>query len=141
MKVQPYLFFDGRTEEALKFYQKVLGAEVVMLMRFDESPEPPPPGTLAPGSEKKVMHCAFTIDGQLLMASDGCNNGNQPDFRGISLSLTVATETDAQRIFGALAEGGAIQMPLTKTFFSPQFGMVADQFGVSWMLVVEAPTT
>ena len=141
MKVQPYLFFNGRTEEALDLYKKVLGAEVVMLMRFEESPEPPPPGTLAPGSEKKVMHCAFMIDGQLLMASDGCNGDGRTEFKGISLSLSVSTEADAQRIFGALGEGGTIQMPLTKTFFSPQFGMVADRFGVSWMVVVESPAS
>ena len=139
MKVQPYLFFEGRTEEALEFYKKALGAEVTALMRFRECPDPPPPGTMAPGSEDKVMHAAFQIGDTTVMASDGRCSG-QARFGGVSLSLSVPDEATADRLFAALAEGGQVQMPIGKTFFSPRFGMVADRFGVSWM-VVTTPTT
>ena len=134
MQVQPYLFFDGRCEEALEFYRSALGAEVEMLMRFKDSPEPPPPGMVPPGSENKVMHSSFRIGDATVMASDGRCTG-QPSFQGFSLSLTVADEAEAERLFAALADGGQVQMPLSKTFFSPRFGMVADRFGVSWMVV------
>jgi PhnB protein len=135
MLVQPYLFFDGRCEEAIEFYRKALGAEVTMLMRYKDSPEPPQPGMVPPGAENKVMHSSFRIGDTTVMASDGRCVG-QPSFQGFSLSLTVADEADAERRFAALGEGGQVQMPLTKTFFSPRFGMVADRFGVSWMVIV-----
>ena len=137
MQVQPYLFFDGRCEEALDFYRAALGAEVTMLMRFRDSPEPPPPGMVPPGAEGKVMHAAFRVGDATVMASDGRCGGN-PSFQGVFLSLTVPDEAAAERTFAALAEGGQVQMPLGRTFFSPRFGMVADRFGVSWMVVVEA---
>jgi len=135
MQVQPYLFFEGRCEEAIEFYRKALGAEVEMLMRFKDSPEPPQPGMCAPGSGDKVMHASFRIGETTVMASDGRCQG-QPSFQGFSLSLTVPNEAEAERLFGALGAGGQVQMPLTKTFFSPRFGMVADRFGVAWMIVV-----
>ena len=135
MQIQPYLFFDGRCEEALDFYKKALGAEEVMLMRYKDSPDPPPPGCVPPNSENKVMHCAFRVGGSTVLASDGSCKG-KPNFQGFSLSLTVADEAEADRVFAALAEGGQTQMPLGKTFFSPRFGMVADRFGVSWMVYV-----
>lgn len=135
MQIQPYLFFDGRCEEALDFYKKALGAEEVMLMRYKDSPEPPPPGCVPPNSENKVMHCAFRVGGSTVLASDGQCKG-KPNFQGFSLSLTVANEAEADRVFAALAEGGQTQMPLDRTFFSPRFGMVADRFGVSWMVYV-----
>lgn len=135
MQVQPYLFFDGRCEEAVEFYHSALGAEVTMLMRYKDSPDPPPPGMVAPGSEDKVMHTSFRIGETTVMASDGRCEG-RPSFQGFSLSLTVPNETEADRLFAALVDGGQVQMPLTKTFFSPRFGMVADRFGVSWMVVV-----
>lgn len=136
MLVQPYLFFDGRAEEAIEFYRSVLGAEPVMVMRFKESPEPPPPGMVPPGSENKIMHASLRIGETTVMASDGSCQG-QASFQGFALSLTVANEAEADRLFAALGQGGQVQMPLTKTFFSPRFGMVADRFGVSWMIVVE----
>jgi PhnB protein len=135
MQVQPYLFFDGRCEEAVEFYKGALGAEVEMLLRFKDSPDPPPPGMVPPGSEDKVMHTCFRIGDTAVMASDGRCQG-QPSFQGFSLSLTAADEAEADRLFAALGEGGQVQMPLGKTFFSPRFGMVADRFGVSWMVVV-----
>ena len=135
MQVQPYLFFDGRCEEALAFYRKAIGAEVEMLMRFKDSPEPPQPGMVPPGSENKVMHASLRIGEATVLASDGHCLG-QPSFHGFSLSLTVRNEAEADRIFATLADGGQVQMPLTKTFFSPRFGMAADRFGVSWMIYV-----
>jgi len=136
MLVQSYLFFNGRCEEALEFYKAKLGAKVEMLMRFKESPEPPPPGCLPEGSDDKVMHACFRIGDTQVMASDGMAAG-APEFKGFSLSITCANEREADRVFEALGEGGGkVQMPLAKTFFSPRFGMVADKFGVSWMVIV-----
>lgn len=135
MLVQPYLFFDGRCEEAVKFYQNALGAEVTMLLRYKDSPEPPQPGMVPPGSEEKIMHSSFRIGETTVMASDGRCAG-QPSFQGFSLSISVASEAEAERLFGRLAEGGQVQMPLARTFFSPRFGMVADRFGVGWMVIV-----
>ena len=135
--ITPYLFFGGRCEEALAFYRTALGAEVELLMRFDESPEPPPPGMLQPGFERKVMHASFRVRGVLLMASDGCDDRSK--FDGFRLSLALPTEADARRAFDALADGGSVQMPLTKTFWSPCFGMVTDRFGLGWMVTVQAP--
>jgi PhnB protein len=132
--VQPYLFFGGRCEEAIAFYRKALGAEVEMVMKFKDSPQPPPPGTLAPGYEDKVMHSSFRVGGTTLMASDGC--GADSKFDGFSLSLAVPSEAEADRAFAALADGGQVTMPLGKTFWSPKFGMVTDQFGVGWMVSV-----
>jgi len=135
MRVETYLFFDGRCEEAIEFYKKVLGAEVTMLMRFKDSPEPPQPGMIPPGSENKIMHVSFRIGDTMVMASDGRCTG-QANFQGFSLSLTVANEAEADRKFAALAEGGQVQMPMAKTFWSPRFGMVTDRFGVGWMVSV-----
>src|SRR5215207_9656719 len=137
MLVQPYLNFEGRCEEALEFYRKTLGAEVSMLLRMKDSPEPPPPGTSPPGTENKIMHATFRIGESTLMASD-CHCAGKPNFQGISLSLTPPDEAGAQRAFANLSDGGTVQMPLTKTFFSKSFGMVADRFGVSWMIYVSA---
>src|SRR5258706_11399731 len=135
--VQPYLFFDGRCEEALEFYRRALGPEVTALIPFKDSPEPPQPGACPPGSGDKVMHASCKIGEAALMASDGRCQGKS-NFEGFSLSLTVPDEDQAERLFTALGEGGQVQMPLTKTFFSPRFGMVADRFGVSWMIYVAA---
>lgn len=133
--IEPYLFFDGRCEEALEYYRTTLGAEVLMLMRFKDSPEPPNPAMCPPGSENKVMHASFCIGDAKLMASDG-RCGGKANFEGFSLSLTVPDEAEAERLFNALAKGGQVQMALSKTFFSPRFGMAADRFGVSWMVYV-----
>lgn len=135
MQMQPYLFFDGRCEEAIDFYRTALGAEVSFLMRFGESPQPHQPGMLPPGSENKVMHASVRIGDATVMMSDGRCQG-QPSFRGFALSLTPAQVPEAERLFAALADGGQVQTPLTKTFFSPAFGMLADRFGVNWMIYV-----
>lgn len=132
MQIQPYLFLDGQCEEALEFYRRALGAEVTELMRFKESPDP---SMTIPGGGDKVMHASFRIGASTVMASDGRCEG-RPKFEGFALSLTVPSETEVERLFAALGDGGQVQMPLTKTFFSPRFGMVADRFGVSWMLYV-----
>ena len=135
MQVQPYLFFNGRCEEAAEFYRRVLGAEVTSLVRFKDSPEPHEPGMVPPGAGDKVMHVSFRIGDTTVLASDGRCEG-RPSFQGFSLSLTVPNDAEAERRFAALADGGQVQMPLTKTFFSSSFGMVADRFGVSWMIHV-----
>jgi len=137
MRVEPYLFFEGRCEEAIEFYRKALGAEVTMLMRFKESPEPPAPGMCPPGSQDKVLHANLRIGDTMVMVSDGRCQGT-PGFQGFALSLAVPDDAAAERAFTALVEGGQVQMPLAKTFFSPRFGMVADRFGVSWMVIVAA---
>jgi PhnB protein len=132
MQIQPYLFLDGRCEEALEFYRRAIGAEVIALMRYKESPDP---SMSMPGAADKVMHASFRVGETTVMASDGRNQG-QPKFEGFALSLTAPNETDADKLFAALGDGGQVQLPLTKTFFSPRFGMVADRFGVTWMVYV-----
>lgn len=129
----PYLFFGGRCEEAITFYADAIGAVQECLMRFAESPEPMPPGALAPGFEQKVMHASFRIGDQLVMASDGCQPGAQ--FLGFALALSLPTAAGARRAFDALAAGGAVTMPLAPTFWSPMYGMLTDRFGVSWMVM------
>ena len=136
MRIEPYLFFNGRAEEAIEFYKRVLGAEQQMLMRFKDSPEPIPADKVAPGSENKVMHASLKIGDSIVMISDGMASG-KTEFKGFDLSISVRKEADADRIFAALAEGGAVQMPLGKTFWAPKFGMVADKFGVHWMVNLE----
>ncbi|MBA4105079.1 MAG: VOC family protein [Pirellula sp.] len=134
MNIQPYLFFSGRCEEAIEFYRTAIGAEVEMVMRFNESPEPMPPGVLQEGFEAKVMHSSFRVGDAMIMASDGCDD--KTVFSGFSLALQAPTIADADRVFAALADGGQVQMPLAKTFWSPRYGMVQDKFGVSWMVMV-----
>lgn len=136
--IEPYLFFNGRCEEAIEFYRKALGAEVEMMMRYKESPESPPPGMVPPGFENKIMHCSFRIGQTTVMASDG-NSADMPSFEGFSLGLHVSNEAEATRAFNALADGGKIKMPLTKTFWSPLFGMLEDRFGIGWMINLAAP--
>ena len=138
--IQPYLFFNGRCEEAIAFYRQALGAELEMMMRFKESPDSTPPGMLPPGFEDKIMHASLRVGCVLLMLSDGCSPEAAP-FSGFSLSITVDTETEANSTFHALAEGGQIRMALGKTFWSPCFGMVEDRFGVGWMVTVPPPAT
>lgn len=137
MQVQTYLLFNGRGDEALEFYRSALGAEVETLLRYKDSPEPCEPGRLPPGWEEKIMHTSFRIGASTVMASDGCSQ-EQTSFQGFSLVLTADNEAEADCWFAALSDGGQVQMPLTQTFFSPRFGMVADRFGVSWMILAEA---
>ncbi|MDE2227783.1 MAG: VOC family protein [Alphaproteobacteria bacterium] len=134
MTIQPYLFFDGKCEQALEFYKKAIGAEVKMLMRWKDHPEPTP-GMIPAGAENKIMHAQVEIGDTVVMASDGQCQG-KPDFQGFALALHAKDEADAKRLFGALSDGGQVQMPLAKTFFSPSFGMLTDRFGVSWMVIV-----
>ena len=135
MQVQPYLHFNGRCQEAIDFYRKALGAEVTMLMHFKDCLEPQQSSMISPENKDKVMHAALKIGDTTVFASDGRCTGTT-SFQGFALSLDAKNEAEAKRLFGALAEGGQVQMPLTKTFFSPSFGMVADKFGVGWMVIV-----
>jgi len=137
MQIQPYIFFDGRCDEAIEFYHQAVGAEVTMLLRFKDSPEPHQPGVHPPGTENKVMHANLRIGKNTVLVSDGRCQG-KTEFQGFALSLTVASTAEASRLFAALADGGQVQMPLGKTFFSPSFGMLADRFGVMWMIYVAA---
>src|SRR5215469_2089329 len=131
--VQPYLHFEGRCEEAIEFYKRAVGAEVGMLMRFKDAPQPPP--GLPSGSENKVMHAHLTIGPTSLLMSDGHCSG-KPGFAGFSLTLNATNEADAEQQFKALAEGGKVMMPMEKTFFAAKFGMLQDKFGVGWMVIV-----
>jgi PhnB protein len=133
MHVQSYLYFDGRCEEALDFYKKTLGAKVEMMVRFKDSPEKNPMCT--PENVDKVMHTQFKIGDTTILASDGRNTGN-PKFDGFALAINAKDEAEVDKLFNGLADGGKVTMPLTKTFFSPRFGMLADKFGVNWILLV-----
>ena len=135
--LEPYLFFNGRCQEALDFYRSALGAEIEMVMRFKDSPEPPAPGMVPSDWGEKIMHASMRIGTARVMASDGC--GPAGGFSGFSLSLPLATEADAGRVFSALSEGGQVTMPLQKTFWSPCFGMLTDRFGIAWMITVPQP--
>ena len=135
MQVQPYLFFDGKCDEALEFYKRVLGAKVTMLMRFSDAPDQ---SMITPESKNKVMHSSVQIGDTTIMASDGHCHG-KPAFEGFSLSVDAASDAEAKRIFTALAEGGQIRMPMDKTFFASSFGMCADKFGVGWMVIKPLP--
>ncbi len=135
--ITAYVFLKGRCEEALGFYKEKLGAEVEMVMRFDQSPHPAPEGMLQAGFETKVMHASFTVGGARVMASDGCND--QGTLSGFRLALSVATQEEARKAFDGLADGGTVDMPLTETFWSPLYGMVTDRFGVEWMVSVPGP--
>jgi PhnB protein len=132
MQVQPYLFFDGRCDEALEFYKRTVGAKVGMLMRFKDAPDR---SMISAGSENRVMHAQVQIGDTTMLASDGRNQG-QPKFEGFALTITAKDESEADKLFAALSDGGRVTMPLAKTFFSPRFGMLADKFGVGWMVIV-----
>jgi PhnB protein len=136
--IQAYLFFNGNCEQAVEFYRKALGAQIEMTMRFKESPDAPPPGMVPPNWGDKIMHTSFRVGQTTVMASDGCGPESK-GFQGFSLSLAVFTEAEADRYFNALAEGGKVNMPLTKTFWSPRFGMLTDKFGIGWMINVVPP--
>ena len=136
MNVQPYLFFDGKCEEALEFYKSAIGAKVDMLMRFSEAPEKPPEGTMPTASENKIMHAAFKVGDTQIMASDGHCAG-KPSFQGFGLTLNAANDAEAATLCDAVGKGGQVQQPLTRTFFASSFGMVTDRFGVMWMVIAE----
>jgi PhnB protein len=130
MQAQPYLFFDGRCDEAIEFYRGAVGAEVEMMLRFKDAP---PPHQCQPGTENKVMHANLRVGESTVLVSDGHCEGKM-NFQGFGISLTVATEAEADRMFANLSAGGEVRMPLDKTFFSARFGMCVDHFGVLWMV-------
>jgi PhnB protein len=135
MNVQPYVFFDGKCEEALEFYKSAVGAKVDMVMRFKEAP-PEMQSQMSPGSKDKVMHAAFKIGDTQILASDGQCQG-KPAFQGFSLTINAANDAEADRLFGALSKGGKVTQPMSETFFASRFGMLADKFGVNWMVMAE----
>jgi PhnB protein len=135
--ILPYLFFNGRCEEAMNFYKKALGGEIEMIMRWKDNPDMPSDGC-APGMKidpEQIMHASLKLGDAILMASDGMPQ-EKSGFQGFSVSLTARTDAECDRWFNALAEDGQVQMPLGKTFFAQRFGAVADKFGVSWMIIV-----
>ena len=132
LQFSTYLCFDGRGEEAAAFHQQAIGAELVYLMRYSGSPDPHPPGMVPPGFENKVMHMTLKIGDNTVMAADDC--AGHPKFQGFSL----AAKAGADKLFAALGDGGSVTMPLTKTFFAPNFGMLTDRFGMGWMVLVGA---
>ena len=138
MQIQPYLFFEGRCEEALEFYKSIFKIKMGRLLRYKEAPDAPPEGMIAPGSENKVMHCDFQIGDNTINASDGGCFGS-PKFEGFALTVTVDTAAECDRIFNALSAGGGIEMPVGETFFSKRFGMCVDKFGVHWMVILPQP--
>jgi PhnB protein len=140
--VQTYLFFKGNCGEALKFYQKALGAKIGMIMRYQDSPERPPPGMLPENWGSKIMHSSFSLGDNIIMASDGCGGGeqNEPSFSGFSISYTLPTSEEADEVFASLSEGGEVTMPIGKTFWSPKFGMLTDKFGIGWMISIPEET-
>jgi PhnB protein len=133
MNLQPYLFFDGRTEEAIDFYKKAIGADVEMMMRWKDCPDK---SAVTPQNENKVMHASIKVGGDRVLMSDGECHGHA-DFKGFSLTISAKTEAEADKYFNALSAGGQVRMPMMQTFFSPRFGMLADKFGVGWMVLVE----
>ena len=135
MNVEPYLFFNGRCDEAIEFYRRTVGAQATYLMRYRESPEPPTPDMLPPGFEDKVMHANLKFGDMTVMVSDGNRDGG-PQFQGFSLALSFPDEAAARTAFAGLSEGGQVAMPLSKTFWSPCFGMLTDRFGLGWMVMV-----
>ena len=132
MQVQPYLFFDGRCEEALNFYKKAVGAEVKTLMRWKDNPDP----ACNVADKNKIMHADFKLGDATVLASDG-NAEGKTEFKGFALTIAAKTVAEAEKLFAALSDGGNVQMPMMKTFFSERFGMLADKFGVGWMILVE----
>jgi PhnB protein len=134
MLIQPYLFFEGRADEAIEFYKNTLGAKLEMAMRFKDAPDQ---SMISPGSADKVMHAAIKIGDAVVLMSDGRNSG-KPNFQGFSLTLYPKDEAEADKLFGALSTGGEVRMPMDKTFFAKRFGMLADKFGVGWMIIVPA---
>jgi PhnB protein len=129
MRVLPYLYFNGHCEEAVEFYRQAVGAEVVTLTRFKDHPGTPTPE----GACDKIMHADLRIGGESILASDGQCSGST-DFRGFSLSLATDTDGAAECLFGALSDGGHVQVPLMSTPFASRFGMVADRYGVLWTI-------
>ena len=136
MQVQPYLFFDGRCEEALDFYKKTLGAKIEMMMRFKENPDKDKNPNCMPSDDNKIMHAAFKVGDTTVMGSDGMAAGGKPEFKGFSLTVSAKDDAEAEKTFAALSDGGKVEMPLTKTFFSSKFGMLHDKFGIGWMVIV-----
>jgi len=133
MNVQPYLSFEGRAQEAIDFYKSALGAKVDMVMHFKDAPAEVQ-AQMSPQSKDKIMHAAFKIGDTQVMASDGqCSGKSQ--FSGIALTLNAASNAEAEKLFNALAQGGKVNMPMSETFFANRFGMVADKFGVGWMVL------
>jgi PhnB protein len=137
MNVQPYLSFEGRAQEAIDFYKSAIGAKVDMIMHFKDAP-PDVQAQMSPESKDKIMHSAFHVGDTQIMATDG-NCSGKTGFSGISLTLNASDNAEAEKLFAALGNGGQVTMPMSETFFADRFGMVADKFGVQWMVIAAKP--
>lgn len=137
MHVQTTLNFFGRTEQALEFYCRAVDAEILFLLRFRQSPDQ---SFARPGLENKIYHATFRVGSTVLMASDcGCTESPSGSvFAGFSLVLHAATREEAERFFARLCDDGHIEIPLTETCFATRYGIVVDQFGISWKIIVES---
>jgi PhnB protein len=133
MNIQPYLSFEGRTQEAIDFYKSAIGAKVDVVMHFKDAP-PDMKTQMSPESMDKVMHAAFHIGDTQVMASDGRCTG-KASFSGISLTINAGSNEEAEKLFNALGQGGQVGMPMSETFFAHRFGVVSDKFGVGWMVL------
>jgi PhnB protein len=133
MNIQPYLSFEGRAKEAIEFYKSAIGAKVDVIMHFKDAP-PEMQSQMSPESKDKVMHAAFKVGDTQVLASDG-NCSGKASFSGVSLTLNAANSAEAEKLFGALGNGGQVTMPMSETFFAHRFGMLADKFGVNWMVI------
>lgn len=136
MQISPILTFNGQCEAALEFYQKALNARITTKMRWKDSPDPGMRAA-AKGVEDRIMHASFSIGDSVLMATDGLDPPGEPEFKGVTLSISVPNAGEAERLFTILGQGGKVRMPLSKTFWSSAAGIVSDRFGVAWM--VNAP--
>ena len=136
MQINPYLNFDGRTEEALAFYKKAVGADIGLVMRYKDLPAGQP--TMGSPTPDKIMHASFKVGDSVVFASDG-RCASAAEFKGVTLSLSAKTDAEGEKLFKALGEGGKIQMPMAETFFATRFGMLSDRFGLAWMVIVEKP--
>jgi PhnB protein len=130
MQISPYLFFYGRTEEAMKFYQSALGGELEISRNGDS----PMSDDVSKEWRDKVMHSTLKGDGFDIMASDGREGSPQEKESNISLAIGLADEAKAKEIFDKLSAGGKVTMPLEKMFWGALFGQFTDKYGIDWMV-------
>ena len=135
MRLNTYLNYGGNCAAAFKFYEEHLGGKIGMMMKHGDLPDP---SKVIPELKDAVLHATITIGETMLMASDVPADRWKP-MRSAYLALNLASDTDAERLFALLADGGEVFMPLQETFFASRFAQLRDRFGTSWMLIHERP--
>jgi PhnB protein len=133
MQLNPYLTFNGQCEAAFKFYEKVLGGKIEAMMPHEGSPMEQ---HVPPEWRRKIMHALLRVGESVLMGSDAPPDRHE-QMKGFSVTLGINDPQEAERLFHALSENGAVQMPIQKTFWAARFGMLVDQFGTPWMINCE----